>query len=72
LVAAASHAASATLADRLREISERADREQQQIKDATNFSANEAEIARLHDDLPILTAQIAGIRRISAETRTSS
>ncbi|MBI1816487.1 MAG: dynamin family protein [Deltaproteobacteria bacterium] len=71
LVAAVSAAATATLAGRLREISERAEREEQQIKETTNFGANEAEAARLNEDLPILTAQIAAIRQISAETRAT-
>jgi hypothetical protein len=69
LIAAASNAASTTLAGRLHEISERANSEQQQIKDTTHFSANETEVASLNEDLPILTAQIAAIRQISAETR---
>ena len=62
-------AASATLAERLAEITQRADAALQQIKTAANFDANEAEFAQLSKHVPIVAAQHDAAARINAEAR---
>ena len=62
-------AASATLAGRLADITQRADVEMQQIKAETHFIANEAELAQLTEHGPIVAAQQDAATRITAAAR---
>ncbi|HVO22227.1 MAG TPA: hypothetical protein VMW56_01215, partial [Candidatus Margulisiibacteriota bacterium] len=62
-------AASATLAARLREITQHAEAQLQEIKTETAFAANEAEFAQLSADVPIVAAQCDAAQRVTADAR---
>ncbi|MBI4516374.1 MAG: dynamin family protein [Deltaproteobacteria bacterium] len=58
-----------TTAERLAEIDRRAQSELQQIRTETNFAANEAEFARLTEDLPVLAAEAEAVSAIATAAR---
>jgi hypothetical protein len=66
---AARDAAGATLASRLAEIKSDAEAQIAQIKVETAFTANETEVQRLGQDLPVVAAQLEAVTRINAEAR---